>query len=294
MNMRTHTAFIFGFGYSASWLWDELDERSWTTFATARTVQVFSDLHEIGIHPVDLQFNRIGIVHSDEAVQLVITAPPSGSGCPGYAAITDSKIEIASVTYLSTTGVYGDRRGNWVDEKSDITPESQRAHNRVLAESQWRSYCLERGLPFRTARLPGIYGPDRSAFERLEKGTARRIIKPGQLFSRIHVEDLAKGLMALLEQPKLAGVFHFCDDMPAPPQDVIEFAAELMGVPVPPDVPIESADLSPMARSFYAECKRVSSNQTRERLGWAPKYPTYREGLTAIWEQYQRSKKSRR
>jgi nucleoside-diphosphate-sugar epimerase len=187
------------------------------------------------------------------------------------------------VTYLSTTGVYGDLGGGWAFEWSEPTPQSRRAKARALAEDQWRAAT---GGRVRIVRLPGIYGPGRSAFDRLREGTARRIVKPGQVFSRVHVDDIASGLLALHQRPEAAeqagGVFHLCDDEPAPPQDVIAHAAELLGMAPPPEIPIEEAGLSAMAASFYAECKRISNARTKAALNWRPKYPTYREGLAAI------------
>jgi nucleoside-diphosphate-sugar epimerase len=187
--------------------------------------------------------------------------------------------EAASVTYLSTTGVYGDLGGGWAMEWSPVNPGSARAKARMLAERQWQEAT---GGAARIVRLPGIYGPGRSPFERLRNGTATRVVKPGQVFSRVHVEDIARGLEALLLKPGLTGVFHLCDNEPAPPQDVTAFAAGLLGMAPPPDVDIADARLSPMALSFYAECKRISNARTKAALGWRPLYPSYREGLSAV------------
>ncbi|OZB17865.1 MAG: NAD(P)-dependent oxidoreductase, partial [Hyphomonas sp. 34-62-18] len=147
------------------------------------------------------------------------------------------------------------------------------------AEGQWQALTGDKA---RLVRLPGIYGPGRSAFDRLREGTAQRIVKEGQVFSRVHVDDIASGLEALMHRPDVTGVFHLCDELPAPPQDVIAYAAELLGIAPPPEIAFEDADLSPMAASFYSECKRVSNARAKAALGWRPAYPTYREGLTAI------------
>lgn len=208
---------------------------------------------------------------------LLISAPPSEEGCPAVPILRDVAREFARVTYLSTTGVYGDLGGGWAFEWSDTNPQSDRAERRVVAEQAWLALRPDARL----VRLPGIYGPGRSAFDRLRKGRARRIIKPGQVFSRVHVADIASGLKALA-QGNSEGVFHLCDDQAAPPQDVIAYAANLLNLPVPPDQDFDTAELSDMARSFYAECKRVSNARIKAATGWRPQYPTYREGLNAI------------
>jgi nucleoside-diphosphate-sugar epimerase len=182
------------------------------------------------------------------------------------------------VGYLSTTGVYGDRAGGWVDEDSELRPVNARSRWRVEAERAW----AESGLPVEIFRLAGIYGPGRSAFDRLREGRAQRIVKEGQLFSRIHVDDIAAALAASIATPRPGAVWNLADDEPAPPEDVIEHAARLLGLPVPPAIPFETAELTPMARSFYAESKRVSNRRLRETLGVALAHPTYREGLAAI------------
>jgi nucleoside-diphosphate-sugar epimerase len=182
------------------------------------------------------------------------------------------------IGYLSTTGVYGDRAGGWVDETAELRPVNARSRWRVEAEAAWAAS----GLPVEIFRLAGIYGPGRSAFDRLREGRAQRIVKQGQIFSRIHVDDIAAALAASIAAPRPAVVWNLADDEPAPPEDVIAYAAELLGLPVPPAIPFEEAELSPMARSFYAESKRVSNRRLRETLGVALAHPTYREGLRAI------------
>ncbi|MEO0982588.1 MAG: SDR family NAD(P)-dependent oxidoreductase [Pseudomonadota bacterium] len=214
-----------------------------------------------------------------DGAHILVSIPPDADGCPAFRAADWRAAAPASVTYLSTTGVYGDLQGGWAFERTPVAPASDRAKARTVAEAQWASL----GCPVRLVRLPGIYGAGRSPFSRLRDGSARRIIKPGQVFSRIHVDDLAGGLERLMLNPDASGVFHFCDDAPAPPQDVTAYAAEIASLPTPPEVPLEAADLSPMARSFYSECKRVSNARAKAALGWRPAYPTYREGLAAVW-----------
>jgi nucleoside-diphosphate-sugar epimerase len=184
--------------------------------------------------------------------------------------------------YLSTVGVYGDYGGAWVSESTTPHPKSDRAVQRLAAEKAWAELAAERGVPLATFRLAGIYGPGRNAFVNLSAGTAHRIVKPGQVFNRIHVDDIAAALTAALAADA-AGIFNVADDQPAPPQDVVAFAAGLMGIEPPPEVPFDKAELSPMARSFYGENKRVSNRRLKADLGVALRYPTWREGLAAMW-----------
>ena len=209
----------------------------------------------------------------------LISTPPDADGCPAARAF-GQLAKNRPVIYLSTTGVYGDRAGAWVDETSAPAPTSARGERRLLAEQQWQALTPYLAI----VRLPGIYGPGRSVLDRLQAQQARRVVKPGLVFSRIHVADLAAGLHALLDAGVPSGVYHFTDDEPAPPEDPITFGAECLGIAPPPCEPFEDASMSPMALSFYSECKRVSSQRTRERLGWVPRYPTYREGLMAIMD----------
>ncbi|MBI4048112.1 MAG: NAD(P)-dependent oxidoreductase, partial [Devosia nanyangense] len=169
----------------------------------------------------------------------------------------------------------------WVDESAPCHPENERSRQRVVAEDEWRSFAREKGIPLLILRLAGIYGPQRSTFDRLRDGTARRIVKPGQVFNRIHVADIGR-VTALAAQRRLGGVFNLADDEPAPPQDLITYAAELMGVAPPPEVPFEAAEMTPLARSFYADNKRISNAAIKAALGIDLLYPNYREGLSAI------------
>jgi len=184
--------------------------------------------------------------------------------------------------YLSTTGVYGDRGGGWVDETARLLPTGERGRRRVGAEQGWLGLWHDSGAPVHIFRLAGIYGPGRSAFDAMRAGTAKRIDKPGQVFSRIHVEDLATVLVASIAQPRLGAVYNVCDDDPAPSQAVVAHAARLLGVPPPPLVPFEAAGLSPMARSFYDDNKRVSNRLIKTELGMRLRYPDFRAGLAAI------------
>jgi nucleoside-diphosphate-sugar epimerase len=215
---------------------------------------------------------------------VVLSIPPTEAGDPAlrmHRADLDAAPDLEWLCYFSTVGVYGDFGGAWIDESAPTRPINQRSAHRVEVEQQWRDYAADRGVPLLILRLAGIYGPGRSAFDKLREGTARRIVKPNQVFNRIHVEDIGR-VTALGAQRKLSGTFNLADDEPAPPQDLIEYAARQMGVPVPPDVPFEEANMTPMARSFYSDNKRVSNKAIKAALGIELLYPTYREGLDAI------------
>ncbi|MFN7054396.1 SDR family NAD(P)-dependent oxidoreductase [Hyphomonas sp.] len=269
--------FVFGLGYSAEQLAAQLIPAGWQVAGTVRTPEKAARLKASGI--AASVWGGQGTPDIPDGAHWLVTLPPDREGCPAARAAGQLAGSAASITYLSTTGVYGDLRGGWAFEWSPVAPASPRAEARVKAETQWLDASQGRA---RIVRLPGIYGGGRSPFERLREGTAQRIIKPGQVFSRVHVADIASGLAALLARPEASGVFHLCDDLPAPPQDVTAHAAALLGLAPPPEVPFEAADLSPMAASFYAECKRVSNARAKAALGWRPRYPTYREGLEAI------------
>jgi nucleoside-diphosphate-sugar epimerase len=189
---------------------------------------------------------------------------------------------LAWVGYLSTTGVYGDRGGGWVDEASALRPSGERGRRRVAAEAGWLDLWQRHGVPVQVFRLAAIYGPGRSAIDQLRAGTARRIDKPGQVFSRIHVDDLAAVLAASMARPRPAGVYNVCDDEPAPPEAVTAYAAGLLGIAPPPLAPFAEAELSPMARSFFDDNKRVSNRLIKTELGVTLAYPDYRAGLAAI------------
>jgi nucleoside-diphosphate-sugar epimerase len=219
-----------------------------------------------------------------KATHVVLSIPPNESGDPVlnlHRDDLDAAPDLQWLCYFSTVGVYGDFGGDWVDETAPTRPVNRRSRQRVAIEQSWRDYAAERGVPLLILRLAGIYGPGRSAFEKLREGTARRIIKPGQVFNRIHVEDIGR-VTALAAARKLAGTFNLADDEPAPPQDLIEYAANQMGVPVPPDMPFEGASMTPMARSFYSDNKRVSNRAIKQALAIELLYPTYRAGLDAI------------
>jgi dTDP-4-dehydrorhamnose reductase len=222
-----------------------------------------------------------------EAETVLVTIPPGEPGDPALMRFSDALAcapNIAWIGYLSTIGVYGDRGGGWVDEETPPAPGSDRSHRRLAAERDWSAFGHRAGKAVHLFRLPGIYGPGRNALVDLRDGSARRIVKPGQVFNRAHVEDIAAVIMASIARPRAGAVYNVADDEPAPPQDVVAYAALLAGLEPPPEIPFASADLSPMAASFYGENKRVSNRLIKEELQIRLRYPTYREGLKSLRE----------
>jgi nucleoside-diphosphate-sugar epimerase len=278
--------FIYGYGFTGEALARRVTARGWSVSATARTPQKAQALSDNGVTPVDPADLVAMTAAMGRARAILITAPPGPEGCPALQQIVPALARSGAfpdwIGYLSTTGVYGDLGGRWAFEASPLRASSLEGARRVGAERDWREVAQGMGLSVMVFRLPGIYGPGRSAFDRLSGPDARRVIKPGQVFSRIHVEDIASGLLASIDHPHAGGIYNLCDDEPAPPQDVIAFAADLAGLPLPPEVGIEG--LSPMGRRFYSENKRVSNALAKQELGWKPAYATYREGLEAIFK----------
>jgi nucleoside-diphosphate-sugar epimerase len=220
-----------------------------------------------------------------KATHVVLSIPPNDSGDPAlnlHRHDLDAAPDLEWLCYFSTVGVYGDFGGAWVDESAPTRPVNRRSQQRVEVEQLWRDYAAARGVPLLILRLAGIYGPGRSSFDKLREGTARRIVKEGQVFNRIHVDDIGR-ITTLAAQRKLGGTFNLSDDQPAPPQDLVEYAARLMGLPVPPAIPFEAAQMTEMARSFYSDNKRVSNAAIKEALGTTLTYPDYRIGLDATF-----------
>ncbi len=282
-NPNMNTLLSFGHGYSARAL-TRLLPGDWRVIGTTRSTEKAKSLRAEGVKPVIWPGSDLKQA-LDAATHLLISAAPNTEGDPvlrdWHDAIAARADRFAWVGYLSTTGVYGDREGGWVDEDSDLRPATRRGQARVEAEAAWRAIP---DLPLHIFRLAGIYGPGRGPFAKVRAGTARRIVKPGQVFSRIHVEDIAQVLMASIKAPRPGAIYNLCDDDPAPPQDVIAHAAELLGLPVPPEVPFDEAEMSPMARSFYAESKMVRNDRITNELGVKLIHPDYRSGLAALLE----------
>jgi nucleoside-diphosphate-sugar epimerase len=273
-----NTLLSLGHGYSAQALARVLIPQGWRVIGTTRQPAGAEGMRAAGAEPLIWPCDLTPALHV--ATHVLASAAPDAAGDPflQMAGAAIAAARPAWVGYLSTTGVYGDHQGAWVDETTPLTPSSTRGEHRVLAEQQW----LATGLPVHIFRLAGIYGPGRGPFEKVRDGTARRLIKPGQVFSRIHVDDIARVLMASMARPNPGAAYNVCDNDPAPPQDVLSHAAHLLGLPDPPEVDFATADLPPMVRSFYSESKRVSNRRIRDELGVALAYPDYRAGLAAL------------
>lgn len=281
----TQTLLSFGHGFSARALTTLLRPQGWRIIGTTRSADKAEELADSGVEPLIFPGADMAAAIG-QATHLLISAGPNSDGDPVLRAVGDLIRARAGqfewVGYLSTTGVYGDHQGGWVDETSALTPATRRGKWRVKAEAEWAAIP---DLPLHIFRLAGIYGPGRGPFAKVRNGTARRIIKQGQVFSRTHVQDIAQIVAASIAQPNPGAVYNVCDDDPAPPQDVIGHAAELLGLPLPPAQDFETADMTPMARSFYAESKRVRNDRIKDELGVELLYPTYREGLAALLAQ---------
>lgn len=280
---------INGAGYSGKAIARAASASGITVAGTTRSQDRFSELEAAGINPLLFDGTSISPEHAEAlrtARYLVQSVAPGKDGDPLLRLIGgDLRTHAPAlewVCYLSTVGVYGDHDGAWVDESAECRPVSVRSVERVAAEQAWQEAAGRAGLPLAILRLSGIYGPGRNALCNLEKGTARHLIKPGQVFNRIRVEDIGAACIFLLNEGT-GGIFNITDDEPAPPQDVVVEAARLMGVQAPPEQDFASADLTPMARSFYGENKRVSNAAIRAR-GFSFTFPEYRTSIAQLWE----------
>jgi nucleoside-diphosphate-sugar epimerase len=280
--------FAFGLGYSAQALASRLAAKGWEIAGTAREPGTLERLRQSGHKIV-----RFADASDRDAVasalpgttQLLHSIPPVSGIDPVLEVFRDqlaSHPALRWIGYLSTVGVYGGSDGAWVDETVAPEPRNARTEARVAAEKEWLAFGKKIGCPVQIFRLAGIYGPGRSAFDKLRDGTARRIVKQGQVFNRIHVDDIASTLEASIAHPRQGAIYNVADDYPAPPDEVIAYAAELARLPMPPAVAFEEADLTPMARSFYEGNRRIANQLIKSELGVALRYPTYHDGLAAI------------
>lgn len=282
--------FFFGMGYSSREAvrairaqWGEAVAVHGTTRGEEKATRL--QLENIEAHLFDgMGPSPSGADALDEASHVVVSIAPNTDGDPVLAhhrreLLAAKRLEW--LCYYSTVGVYGDFGGTWIDEKAPCAPRNQRSKWRVSAEQDWQAFARERGVPLLILRLAGIYGPGRSSLDKLRAGTARRIVKPGQVFNRIHVSDIAR-VTALAAKSKLSGTFNLTDDFPAPPQDLVSYGAQLLGVTPPPEIGFDHADMSAMARSFYNDNKRISNAAIKSALGMELLYPTYKEGLSAL------------
>ena len=282
---------VFGLGYSARAVVAHMRPRLDAVWGTTRDPEKLEEIATLGVTPLLFDGDHGASPPPlpgrglSEADHILVSIAPDEDGDPVLRHFAEdiAAAKPKSLVYLSTVGVYGDHGGAWVDEESECRPVSKRSRQRVAAEDAWRRFAAETSTPVAIVRLAGIYGPGRGPFEKIRRGTARRIVKPGQVFNRIHVDDIAQMVNAAFAQ-HADGIFNGTDDEPAPPEDVLAYASELLGLPPPPEVPFEAAELSEMARSFYGESKRVRNDKIKRELGVRLAYPTYREGLKAVLE----------
>ncbi|BBE73622.1 NAD dependent epimerase/dehydratase family protein [Pleomorphomonas sp. SM30] len=282
--------FVFGYGYSAAAAVRRLAGPSTEVAATTRDPAKAEAMRAAGIDAIVFD-GRDPAPRLREALarasHVLVSVAPGEAGDPVlnvHGADLALARSLASIVYLSTVGVYGDHGGAWVDERTPEKPVSARSVARLAAEARWRRHGAMTKVPVAILRLSGIYGPGRNAFVNLADGTARRLVKPGQVFNRIHVDDIAEAVR-LAFRKGADGVFNVTDDEPSPPQDVVAHAAALMGVAPPPEQDFETADLSPMARSFYGENKRVANARSKRELGLVYGYPNHRVALERMWRE---------
>ncbi len=279
--------FCFGLGYTAEVLARRLQRKGWSIAGTAREPANIERLHGAGFDVARFAGERSPDVSEllAETTHLLHSIPPQLDGDPVLLCFREALAKLPGLKwagYLSTVGVYGDHAGALIYEEAELKATSARTRARIDAERAWLALGKEARISVQIFRLAGIYGPGRSALDKVKAGTARRIVKSGQVFNRIHVEDIATVLEASIARPRPGAIYNVADDEPAPPDEVIAYAAKLLGVEPPPEVPFEEADLSPMARSFYGDNRRISNRRIKTELGVTLAYPTYREGLRTL------------
>jgi nucleoside-diphosphate-sugar epimerase len=282
----TGTLLSLGHGYTARTFGRRLIADGWRVIGTTRSEENAAAIRAEGAEAVIWPPSDPAALAA-QATHVLASAAPGRDGVDPVLAVMGDALaargaDIAWAGYLSTTAVFGDRGGAWVDENAAPRPSSIRGEARVAAETAWLDLMAGSGLPVHIFRLAGIYGPGRGPFQKVQTGKSRRIVKPGQVFGRIHADDIASVLQASIARPRPGAAYSVCDDLPAPPEDVIAEAARMLGLPVPPAIAFDDADMTPMARSFYAECKRTSNRLLHDELGVTLAYPTYREGLAAL------------
>ena len=279
--------FAFGLGYSASSVARSLAARGAMISGTVRSPDKADALSAAGYRMHVFEGVRDSGVAAalSESDAVLVSVPPTAVHDPVLAAYRNDLLEaprLRWIGYLSTIGVYGDQAGGWVDETTPPDPNSARSRRRIEAERAWLDLGADSRVPVQIFRLAGIYGPGRNQLAQLAQGSARRIVKPGQVFNRIHVDDIAQVIEASLARPRAGAIYNVADDEPSPPQDVVAFAAALCGVAPPPEIPFDQAQLSDMSRSFFGDNRRVQNRLLTDELGITLRYPTYREGLTAL------------
>ncbi len=280
------TIFCFGYGYTAARLAARLRNDDWRIAGTTTHEDKANAMQAESIETHIWKGERLNPAALEGKSAVLVSTPPGEDGCPVLQGASDA-LAVQSkgvdwIGYLSSNSVYGDHGGAWVTEETRPAPATVRAKRRNTAETQWRRFADTSNLPLIIFRLPGIYGPGRSALDAVRKGNAKRIDKPGHIINRAHVDDIVGVLTVSMEQPKTHDIYNVADDEPAPTHEVIAYASGLLGVEPPPLTPLEQAGLSDIAKSFYSECKRISNARVKEALSIRLKYPTYREGLEAI------------
>jgi len=292
MTEGAHRLFCFGYGYSCDYLGYALQQAGgWEIAGTTRDLHKRALMLERNIRAYIFDYfkplNDPKLFLKD-VTHLLISTPPGDEGDPVFLMHADDIVAhmdtLKWVGYLSSTSVYGDRGGGWVDEKTEVVPSSKRGTRRAIAEEQWLSLHKKHGLPVHVFRLAGIYGPGRSALDSVRAGVARRIDKPGHAFSRIHIDDIVGALIASMLNPAPGQIYNVCDDNAAPSHEVIKYACELLGITPPPLIPFDEAGMVPIAISFYKDNKRVRNDKIKSELGVALRYPDYKAGLRACLE----------
>ncbi len=287
-NTKQPHLLVFGPGYSASAFIKTVVGNRWSASATWRQEKATAAIEAMGATPVAFSEGALAAAIPPDAItHILVSIAPQPEGDP---VLNSFKNWIAScpnlrwIGYLSSTNVYGDHGGEWVDETSETRPSLDRGKHRLAAENSWTKLGTDLGVPVHIFRLAGIYGQERNALKTVRDGKARRVIKPGQVFGRVHRDDIASALWLAANSSLESNIFNLSDDLPSPPQDVISEAARLLGADLPPETSIDDADLSPMGRSFYAENKRVKNQKAKDLLGWRLAYPDYRQALAKILE----------
>ena len=282
-NKAGQTALLLGAGYCAKAMITPLRVRGYDVLATTRSPDKAVQLKNLGVTPIIYNGNlntalQKSLINADIILSSI---PPNDTGDPFLNSLPSPFAKLAInakwIGYLSATSVYGDRQGRWAFEDELLRPLTRRGKNRANAELQW----LETETPIHVFRLAGIYGPRRNGFERLSQGKARAVVKDGHIVNRIHLEDIVSALLASINKPSPLKIYNLADGHPTPPQNVLNFAADLINVPRPPQLDHNTADITDMARSFYKETKRVDNSRAKRELGWTPKYENYRQGLMA-------------
>ncbi|KQW73227.1 NAD(P)-dependent oxidoreductase [Phenylobacterium sp. Root77] len=278
--------FIYGYGFVGRTLARRMRAKGWDVSATYRNPADGEAMRAEGVDAVAAEDKDAIAARLSDAQAVLVTPPPGPEGCPALQVLVPALAKAGAfpdwIGYLSTTGVYGDRRGGWAFEDSRLAAQSLEGARRVAAERDWLEVARGMGLTLTVHRLPGIYGPGRSAFDRLREGRAKRYDAPGHVVGRVHVDDLAAGLEASIARPRAGGIYNLVDDAPAANSEVIAHAAALLGLPAPPLTPLDIDALPVKAQRFYRENRRVSNARAKAELGWRLAYPTYREGLAAI------------